>query len=235
MCCKRLPHVANTCTLGYNMETGYDLQRRRAPVAHVVLDHPSFMSYQFRRRIQYTCTDMTGRSWQMRCWNARLSRRCMPNVTLDPKKDSVRHGRAPVADAVLDHPSISRLHAAVCYEGLTGAWRVVDLGSAHGTFVDGRAVDKVCRPPLVAEVVLMVPYPVAGNDARAEARRWCILFSTKIMYYRRCICSELLPDTLNLVALGVELRCVSAYCQPSNFHSRQLPSAALGYCAEHAC
>ena len=48
-----------------------------------------------------------------------------------------------MADAVLDHPSISRLHAAVCYEGLTGAWRVVDLGSAHGTFVDGRAVDKV--------------------------------------------------------------------------------------------
>lgn len=47
---------------------------------------------------------------------------------------------------VLDHPSISRMHAAICYEGLTGAWRVVDLDSAHGTFVDGRAVDKACLP-----------------------------------------------------------------------------------------
>ena len=95
-----------------------------------------------------------------------------------------------MADAVLDHPSISRLHAAVCYEGLTGAWRVVDLGSAHGTFVDGRAVDKV-RASAGGRSLLWAAYPVAGNDARAEARRWCILFLTKIMHYRRYISPEL--------------------------------------------
>ena len=50
---------------------------------------------------------------------------------------------ASLADAVLDHPSISDLHAAVCYEGLTSAWRVVDIGSAHGTFIDNHAVGKV--------------------------------------------------------------------------------------------
>ena len=43
--------------------------------------------------------------------------------------------RAPLADVVLDHPSISLLHAAVYYEeGWAGAWHVADLGSAHGTF-----------------------------------------------------------------------------------------------------
>ena len=48
-----------------------------------------------------------------------------------------------LADAVLDHPSISGLHAAVCYEGRTGAWHIVDLGSTHGTFIDEHALAKV--------------------------------------------------------------------------------------------
>lgn len=77
-----------------------------------------------------------------------------------------------MADAVLDHPSISRLHAAVCYEGLTGAWRVVDLGSAHGTFVDGRAVDKVRASAGGGNGPLGCPF-LAGADACAEVGGQC--------------------------------------------------------------
>ena len=39
--------------------------------------------------------------------------------------------------------SILDLRAAVCFEGVTSRWRVVDLGSAHGTFVDGLRIGKV--------------------------------------------------------------------------------------------
>ena len=51
-----------------------------------------------------------------------------------------------MADAVLDHPSISPLHAAICYEHHTGAWHVVDLSSTYGTFVDKQAVVRGALP-----------------------------------------------------------------------------------------
>ena len=43
---------------------------------------------------------------------------------------------------VLDHPSLSRQHAAVCFERAGQRWMLLDLNSAHGTFVDGRPVSK---------------------------------------------------------------------------------------------
>ena len=55
--------------------------------------------------------------------------------------------RSPAADVVLDHPSLSRQHAAVCYNRLTGQWVILDLNSAHGTTADGRPVTKVRRFP----------------------------------------------------------------------------------------
>lgn len=47
---------------------------------------------------------------------------------------------------VLDHQSLSRQHAAVCYQRMTGKWLVMDLGSVHGTLCEARPVDKACRP-----------------------------------------------------------------------------------------
>ena len=52
-------------------------------------------------------------------------------------------GRHVSADVLLDHESVSRRHAALCFQGMTGKCMVLDLNSAHGTFVDGRRVDKV--------------------------------------------------------------------------------------------
>jgi pSer/pThr/pTyr-binding forkhead associated (FHA) protein len=54
-----------------------------------------------------------------------------------------RMKRSPSADVVLDHPSISRQHAAVCYQRGTARWALLDLHSVHGTTLDGRPVSKV--------------------------------------------------------------------------------------------
>ena len=47
-------------------------------------------------------------------------------------------GRAPDCRLVLDHPSISRLHAQLYREG--SHWRLQDAGSKNGCFVDGERV-----------------------------------------------------------------------------------------------
>ena len=44
---------------------------------------------------------------------------------------------------MLDHASISRQHATVCYQLDGNKWLVTDQGSAHGTFVNGKQVLKV--------------------------------------------------------------------------------------------
>lgn len=49
-------------------------------------------------------------------------------------------GRAPDRDLVLSHPYVSRRHAEIVYED--GAFFVVDMGSRHGTFVNGIKVDR---------------------------------------------------------------------------------------------
>jgi hypothetical protein len=47
-------------------------------------------------------------------------------------------GREPGSGLVIDHPSVSRAHAEVSGDGR--AWRIRDLGSKNGSFVDGIAV-----------------------------------------------------------------------------------------------
>lgn len=49
----------------------------------------------------------------------------------------LRMGRGPDCDLVLAHPSVSRAHAELFDDG--AHWRVKDLGSKNGTFIDGIA------------------------------------------------------------------------------------------------
>lgn len=49
-------------------------------------------------------------------------------------------GRSPDRDLVLTHPYVSRRHAEVTFED--GAFFVVDMGSRHGTYVNGMRVDR---------------------------------------------------------------------------------------------
>ncbi|HLI26083.1 MAG TPA: FHA domain-containing protein [Chloroflexota bacterium] len=56
-------------------------------------------------------------------------------------------GRSPENHLVLDHPSVSRHHARLQQQD--GRWRVEDLGSRNGTWVNGEAVSggaRVLRP-----------------------------------------------------------------------------------------
>ena len=48
-------------------------------------------------------------------------------------------GRSKSADVLLNYPSISRQHAALC-RGDDGSWTLYDLGSKGGTAVNGRPV-----------------------------------------------------------------------------------------------
>ena len=51
--------------------------------------------------------------------------------------DEVTVGRMPENDLVLEDVTVSRTHAILRPESLTGAWTVRDAGSHNGTFLDG--------------------------------------------------------------------------------------------------
>lgn len=59
--------------------------------------------------------------------------------TLLTRGCSVQVGRAPPSDLLIDHPSVSRGHAR--FEADGDGWRLVDLDSKNGSFVDGIAAD----------------------------------------------------------------------------------------------
>ncbi|EOD28046.1 hypothetical protein EMIHUDRAFT_235244 [Emiliania huxleyi CCMP1516] len=67
---------------------------------------------------------------------ARIDRQGRPETLQIGMTRAVVAGRSPDADVVLEHPSASRRHAAVLHHA-SGAVYLVDLGSAHGTFLAG--------------------------------------------------------------------------------------------------
>ncbi len=58
---------------------------------------------------------------------------------------TVRIGRSPECDLVIDHPSVSREHAEIVGDGV--GWRLRDLGSKNGLFVDGALVGEAVLAP----------------------------------------------------------------------------------------
>ncbi len=54
--------------------------------------------------------------------------------SVDLKPGMVSIGRAPENDIQLDHPSISRSHARLEFDG--AHWQIVDLNSTNGVFIE---------------------------------------------------------------------------------------------------
>ena len=85
-------------------------------------------------------------------------------------------GRSRSADVVLNYPSISRQHAALCRDD-DGAWTVYDLGSKGGTAVNGAAVTDKAPLKLGDTVTLggvplvFLPQTVGAREELEEKRR----------------------------------------------------------------
>lgn len=57
-----------------------------------------------------------------------------------PPGTQILLGRSRACDVRFLDPTVSRRHAAL--QRVAGGWLVVDQGSTHGTFVNGRRVDR---------------------------------------------------------------------------------------------
>ena len=61
-----------------------------------------------------------------------------PSVARRLSATTLRIGRAPENDIVVSDPTVSRQHAEI--RNVSGAYRIVDLDSSHGTFLNGQPV-----------------------------------------------------------------------------------------------
>jgi cytochrome P450 / NADPH-cytochrome P450 reductase len=61
-----------------------------------------------------------------------------PSVVRRLSATTLRIGRAPENDIVVSDPTVSRQHAEI--RNVSGAYRIVDLDSSHGTFLNGQRV-----------------------------------------------------------------------------------------------
>lgn len=72
----------------------------------------------------------------------------------------LRIGREPDSDVLAEGPTVSRRHAELRPSG--EGWEVVDVGSTHGTWVDGR---RVGRQPLAGSSIVRFGLPEGGVTA----------------------------------------------------------------------
>lgn len=86
---------------------------------------------------------------------------------LQPER--TRIGRDPGNDIVLDAPDVSHEHARIVRSG--GEWRVVDLGSTNGIFINGKRVQQGALE--IGDHIAFGPdaFLFAPGDMSAEAVR----------------------------------------------------------------
>ncbi|MEX2219166.1 MAG: SpoIIE family protein phosphatase [Phycisphaerales bacterium] len=78
-----------------------------------------------------------------------------PAITGDASRPTIL-GRAAECDARLDAPSVSRRHASLFARG--GRWFLADLGSRHGTFVNGLRIAGAPAPLSAGDHITVGPW-----------------------------------------------------------------------------
>ena len=69
---------------------------------------------------------------------------------------------------MLDHASVSRQHAILCYQTDSNRWVMVDQGSAHGTSVNG-------KPAVKVKMLCEIAYKIAHNITLSRDNRPAVL------------------------------------------------------------
>ena len=142
-------------------------------------------------------------------------------------------GRGKSADAILNYPSISRQHAALC-RGEDGAWTVYDLGSKGGTAVNGTPVTEqapvklgdtltlggvplVFLPQTVGEREELEKKRLAAGEKASPVIPICFLTLTVVMWLYaaalrlgRCVGFELETIAFYLSTLSLAVTASSA-------------------------
>lgn len=86
-------------------------------------------------------------------------------------KDHYTFGRSPTADFPLEHPSASRLHFVIQYNGATGEAFAYDASSTHGTFLNRNRL----KPRVFAPLKCVTAY-----GSRVDAGS-CLAMSSEFM------------------------------------------------------
>ena len=116
-------------------------------------------------------------------------------------------GRQPGPGAfAISHPTVSRRHAEVAWD-LAGAHQVRDLGSRHGTEVDGTALGAAARPLRDGDVVrlgdVFLVYELGGPDAPdAGVDRDAVPGDAPAMAALRAQVARVAPDTATVLITG---------------------------------
>jgi len=116
----------------------------------------------------------------------------------------LRVGREPGCELQLEHDSVSRRHAELLPEA--GGWRLRDLGSKNGSFVEGRRVESAeLRPPtwlrfgdVACQLVAVESDEASANAQRGEQRRQSSLARSDALR-RQSQLPDLLRETLEAV------------------------------------
>lgn len=127
-------------------------------------------------------------------------------------EERVRVGRAPECGLRLDHPSVSRRHAEFLRQDCD--WRLIDLGSKNGSFLNGRPVREATRIEGAAWLrfgdVACEFTPLSDEEAANAARRLDRRRENSVALAQRLQQQTALPDLLQDTLRAV---CELADCE----------------------